>query len=498
MGQLFSTSRKVVLLHGQTQVTYPVPSNNTDLYDLHADLCRKFKLETSAIISGFIVDHENGGPVCPIRLIAALKGGERCRLVVLQHAVEDLLQLPVPPARLDRDQILNLMVSWKMLKEGTAEQRMFSFEKLCSALSDKGFAYIAVQAGQSEIVRNAVKAAKDFFADPLESKVRNKVSFPRSKFVGYSKQGKREFFQVRKVGSHYRFPWPEDEQGTSDFASAIRVLYEELSQCSRYLLENLCPLLQLDANEIRQMLDSQDDGHLENERNDKSDDVAASDFFVGSDVLRLYQYHRPLGEAPPGIANAATGIHADMGLLTVAPCANLPGLVMLSPDACRWLDVEASLYAVMDDDKLESLTMEEHPREELSLPHCDLHVESSGAPGDLKELEHKFFVVFAGETLGNLSRGKIRAPLHYVDEYVIGRPRISMPFFTRARPDSKIRRIQHSSHCNEVSVASFMEDVVLTSRPWIKPRPPPNFVVDFIRKRQGKQDHVRTSFKSDY
>ena len=51
---------------------------------------------------------------------------------------------------------------------------------------------------------------------------------------------------------------------------------------------------------------------------------------------------------------------------------------MLSPDACRWLDVEASLYAVMDDDKLESLTMEEHPREELSLPHCDLHVESSG------------------------------------------------------------------------------------------------------------------------
>ena len=40
------------------------------------------------------------------------------------------------------------------------------------------------------------------------------------------------------------------------------------------------------------------------------------------------------------------------------------------------------------------------------------------APGDLKELDHKFFVVFAGETLGNLSRGKIRAPLHYVDEYV--------------------------------------------------------------------------------
>ena len=239
MGLLFSASRKVVLLHGRTQVTYPVPSNNTDLHVLHADLCRKFKLETSAIISGFIVDHENGGPVCPIRLVAALKGGERCRLVVLQHALEDPLQLPVPPARLDREQVLNLTVSWKMLKEGTAEQRMFSFQKLCSALSDVGFAYIAVQAGQTDIVRNAVKAAKEFFADPLELKVRNKVSFPRSKFVGYSKQGKREFFQVRKVGSNYRFPWPEDEQGFSDFASAIRVLYEELSQCSRYLLENL-------------------------------------------------------------------------------------------------------------------------------------------------------------------------------------------------------------------------------------------------------------------
>ncbi|KXZ42137.1 hypothetical protein GPECTOR_197g341 [Gonium pectorale] len=64
---------------------------------------------------------------------------------------------------------------------------------------------------------------------------------------------------------------------------------------------------------------------------------------VGSDVLRVYQYYRPASQPPPGLRHPATGLHADMGLLTVAPPASLPGLTCLAPDGSAFLDVESSL-----------------------------------------------------------------------------------------------------------------------------------------------------------
>ena len=37
-----------------------------------------------------------------------------------------------------------------------------------------------------------------------------------------------------------------------------------------------------------------------------------------------------------------------------------------------------------------------------------------------------------------MTRGKVRAPLHYVDEREMGKARLSMPFFTRCRPQAKL------------------------------------------------------------
>lgn len=85
-----------------------------------------------------------------------------------------------------------------------------------------------------------------------------------------------------------------------------------------------------------------------------------------------------------------------MGFITVAPTASLPGLTMLSKDCVKWLDVETST--------------------------------GSGAGG---EAPRSRFVVFTGETLARLTRGAVRAPLHYVDETVLGQKRISAPFFLR-------------------------------------------------------------------
>ena len=65
-----------------------------------------------------------------------------------------------------------------------------------------------------------------------------------------------------------------------------------------------------------------------------------------------------------------------------------------------------------------------------------------------------------GETLARLTKGRVRAPLHYVEERDIGKPRYSMPFFVRGRPAAKLLD-------ENVSIANFMEEVVTTARPWV-------------------------------
>ena len=98
-----------------------------------------------------------------------------------------------------------------------------------------------------------------------------------------------------------------------------------------------------------------------------------------------------------------------MGLLTVAPQSNLPGLMLLPPSGIGMIDVE---------------------REEGQDKSSHKYNVDPFVPSEV--------IIFAGETLGYLTRGKLRAPVHYVDERYMGQARISMPFFLRARPDAFI------------------------------------------------------------
>ena len=103
------------------------------------------------------------------------------------------------------------------------------------------------------------------------------------------------------------------------------------------------------------------------------------------------------------------GVHADLGLVTVAPRATVPGLMVWNLGAQAWQEAEA---------------------------HAEV--------GDV--------TVFAGETLGAISHGMIRAPLHKVPQIIAptgkgGRPdasasrRMSMPFFLRGRPGAVMPRV---------------------------------------------------------
>jgi isopenicillin N synthase-like dioxygenase len=136
-------------------------------------------------------------------------------------------------------------------------------------------------------------------------------------------------------------------------------------------------------------------------------------YSLGPDVLRIYQYFREPDEEPPKLGRAATGLHVDMGLLTVSPHSRVPGLTLLHPDGTRWVAVE-------------------------------------GDVGD----SSLYLNVLSGETMSFLTHGVVRAAAHFVDE-IPGAPRISMPFFLRANPHAI---------CHGRTIRSFLEEVAFPRR----------------------------------
>ena len=78
-----------------------------------------------------------------------------------------------------------------------------------------------------------------------------------------------------------------------------------------------------------------------------------------------------------------------------------------------------------------------------------------------EDLKVNEIIVFAGETLGLLTNGIVRAPLHYVAplaEMSSCNYRCSMPFFLRARPEAMLTETMDTK--------MFMEKILPMERLW--------------------------------
>ncbi|MEW5316966.1 MAG: hypothetical protein WDW38_008303 [Sanguina aurantia] len=163
---------------------------------------------------------------------------------------------------------------------------------------------------------------------------------------------------------------------------------------------------------------------------------------LGSDVFRAYRYLRPPGTAPPMLRNPATGLHADMGLLTVSPLASLPGLALLHPSGSYFMDVETACAdpppvsmgparplqpaAGPCRDTARPGQGGHGPAAGLACPPPTAHPASSPLPDEITMGQGGgrrgeggaqamrpaplILIVFAGEALGLATRGAVRAP----------------------------------------------------------------------------------------
>jgi isopenicillin N synthase-like dioxygenase len=262
----------------------------------------------------------------------------------------------------------------------------------------------------------------------------------KGRYVGFSADPNREYLQMRRPLAQSGTVWPRPyfvERGEEAFADEMLTVFNVLDQLARACMEAVCEVLDIDRKWMfTELLDdttpppappSSSSCHLDKKcdsMNTRENDRHQTNRY-GASVLRVYNY-RNKKEKPLRLdINMSCGSHADLGLVTVSPCATVPGLQMWNLDRMLWADVESDAST--------------------------LH-----------------FSVFAGETLGYITNGLITAPLHRVPATVVpdeASRRMSMPYFLRARPQACLNP-KRQSGTPPLFCRDFMEDMVFKTRPW--------------------------------
>ena len=288
-----------------------------------------------------------------------------------------------------------------------------------------GYAVISVNDAAANTILRAYDSLLRFhsYLSPMDKK-KTFQRFDGDRFIGWTRDSSREWIQMRERkhldgATDVPLGWPDTfpEEQRRDLTDAVHLvtsaaedIFEEIGVLlglgSRAYLRDLCMAT------CRQ-------GSL-GEGNEAK---------VGSSVCRQFIYlDKPTPTTPtptptptPTLSNctnvranlipaAASGCHADMGIITLSPCSTIPALNLLHPATHEML----------------------YPEEDLG-------------PNE--------WILFAGESLSFLSGGTIQAPLHsvpYIDRTTLRKKsgdgsgtelsempplRRSMPLFLRADPD---------------------------------------------------------------
>ncbi|RHY26683.1 hypothetical protein DYB32_007371 [Aphanomyces invadans] len=252
----------------------------------------------------------------------------------------------------------------------------------------------------------------------------------KGRYVGFSCDPNREYLQLRHPLRSAGTVWPRPyfhEKNQAEFASNMLTLLNLLDGIGRDCMEAICAVLNVDRSFVfDDLLDDVSPPPATEAEVTATDESCR----YGASVLRVYNYRNKkeaVDQSPSARMDLhmSCGSHADLGLVTVSPCATLPGLQMWNLDRMLWTDVESDAST--------------------------LH-----------------FSVFAGETLGYITNGLIQAPLHRVPATVVedeATRRMSMPYFLRARPQACLNPTRPKD-VPPLTVRDLMEERIFKTRPW--------------------------------
>ncbi|GMH99819.1 hypothetical protein TrVE_jg2117 [Triparma verrucosa] len=267
-------------------------------------------------------------------------------------------------------------------------------ERILEAFSEQGFVVVDLGEAFAKAVGEAYAGTGKILEDLREIKKGER----RLSFDGgrYCGYGSDVAREWVQVrsGVAEKFPWPS---GTRAHVASLKTVHDTCNRVARAILSKILKALWADEAErpsIGSLLDAPGG--------------EAEDAFGGS-VQRFFRL-----KDNSRVVNYRSLPHADMGILTVAPRASNPALELVTPmgSTCR-------------------------PEEILKDSEC---------------------VVFAGETLAFLSRGKVQAPIHWVPVSNGVGGRCSAPFFLRASPNAVLN--------DEMTTREFCEKHAVGPRPW--------------------------------
>mmetsp|Transcript_90646 Transcript_90646/g.180274 ORF Transcript_90646/g.180274 Transcript_90646/m.180274 type:complete len:385 (+) Transcript_90646:43-1197(+) len=281
--------------------------------------------------------------------------------------------------------------NWQALETKSSERAV-----LCRALASHGFAIIRMPTEMHEAVRQMQQLAFEFFDRPEEERYAlGRLRLFKDKVVGYRELGggTARFLEVHVLAGMGRaIPAPRVPKDLGPVAVRLHRLLQDMA---RILITWLAEHIAVPPAALLQCIDEASLGNLED------GDCSAS-------VLRLCCYGYAGEEGNSEHKTGKTQVeevffdeHTDASYLTLAPVGSEPGLQFRDAAGTGWLDVERDLGSQQDG----------------------------------------HFLVFIGDFLEVLTKGKFSAACHRVAAGVgqgHAKHRFSMPFLVRGQPSSRL------------------------------------------------------------
>ncbi|KAJ0402688.1 hypothetical protein ATCC90586_009465 [Pythium insidiosum] len=443
-------------------------SPGTRLMDLEVRLREHFRIPVGSSVFAVVPAEELYSPAYPLVMINTIAANlyqryENDRVPVLHFAivVRDMTLLRQPMPRNEAHESPFFPISAALLSQREPSvARQLARMRFVQNMQRFGFVRLEVTSEQAQIPQHAFEAVRKWLQRqrelPADKRWSDKVDgrsdaeatssddgathplVSRGRYVGFRSDRNREYLQLRRPIAASGTVWPPayfaDNQA---FAMEMLALLNLLDDLGRDCMRAICDVLNMDVNWVmNELLDDPTAPPA------TAAEVAQVDksYQYGASVLRVYNYRNKAkgngDKTPINPEDDSCGVHADLGLVTVSPCATVPGLQMWNMERMSWTDVEADAGV--------------------------LH-----------------FSVFAGETLGFITNGLIKAPLHRVPPICVDSEadrRMSMPYFLRARPNACLN--PRAEPNIRLTCRDFMEDVVFKKRPWRRDTPdspPPDY-----------------------
>lgn len=408
-----------------------VVTNSTILSDLNSTLLSAFGIDESTYVAtGVLVTV--AGPLMPFFMLPYLHANTPENPYPLVVALVKDFAINNWGVAPDAQELAEATLEWAEVEQlgselDSSQDAGIMASRVFDALRRHGYVRLHLPPGSSlpTIFEAATSSIHSYCALPEDEKRKNFLGFNQQKFIGYShaKGSARQFIQLRTTRTRVT----NTGKNVPVFDSELYEAYLALQGIAYKLFKLLChpdltPRSNLSPECYSSLLDAPCPSH---EAFHQCSSVPENQF-IGTNVFRIYQYLRNMKQDSPGFLGAATSVHSDMGLLTVSPHSNLPGLTVLKhSDASRWVNVE---------------------------------MQPGSTCVDGSDVKTDYVFVFAGETMAQLTKGVLLAPLHFVDERTPTKPRFSMPFFLRARQKCVLPPVE--GFCDEMTVEHFMKNVL--------------------------------------